>query len=325
MNKVLIISGQTGVGKTDLGVDIAKKYDGEIVSFDSRQVYKHLDIITGKDFDVNTPPQSFTINHQPYSIYFINKIPIWLYDLYDPKENTSAYELIQHAHKVIADIHSRNKLPIIVGGTMFYIKSFLEGFQTDDTEPDWDLRNELELKPVKELQHRLININPQRFEQMTDSDKLNKRRLIRAIEIGNAPIIDNLASRIQHHSYDILHIGLVAEKEILQQRIKKRVQKRLEQGALTEVQSLLDKGYLFTDPGLNSSGYKQLKPYFLNEQTLDEAVNKWILAELDHARRQQMLLRKIKNVELLEQKLITAENNTSEIIAKTEELVYKWR
>jgi tRNA dimethylallyltransferase len=327
MEKVLILSGQTGVGKTDLGVELAKKYNGEIVSFDSRQVYKYLDIITGKDFDSSIPPQTKIIHEKKYLQFFIDNIPVWLYDLYDPKEVVNAFDFVQTAKIVINDVHKRNKLPIIVGGTMFYIQGFLQGFEEQGTVQDWNLRNELENQDVAFLQNMLLDLNPDRLERMNNSDRNNKRRLIRAIEIAEnkKKDIGELAEPLDKNNYDVLHLGLIAKDEILKRRIIARVQKRLKQGAIQEVQSLLDHGYTFDDPGLNTNGYKQLKEYFEKKMTLEDAVHYWERGEIDHARRQKVFLNKMKNVFKIGENEVEENGNSSQLIEKAQEIVYKWR
>ncbi len=323
MQKLLIISGQTATGKTDLGVYLAKKFNGEIVSFDSRQAYKHLNIITGKDFDKNVKCQMSNVKTKTQNLslvgYFKNNVPIWLYDLYDPKEYINAYDFCQRAEIVVDDVIKRGRLPIIVGGTAFYIKSFLQGFESWGTEPNWELRKKLEKLTVEELQKELKTINKERFLKMNQSDRNNKRRLIRAIEIGNVKLVDKKFAQ-----YDRLFSALVLDKEKLKKKIEKRVKKRIKEGAIEEVKKLLATGYSFDDPGMNTLGYKQLKDYFEDVRrplekkvVLQEAINNWTKAEIDYARRQLVFLKKTKQVVFLNPE-------DKDFLAKTKNLVYKW-
>jgi len=318
-NPILIISGQTATGKTDLGVYLAQKFNGEIVSFDSRQAYRYLDIITGKDYDklkIKNEKIKTTIKNLKLFKYFKNSIPIWLYDLYDPKEYVNAYDFCQKAEVVINDILKRGKLPIIVGGTVFYIKSFLEGIPSGGIGQDWQLRRQLEKLSVEDLQIKLKTINMSRFLAMNNSDRNNKRRLIRAIEISKIKN-EKLKNLRNHKKYHHLFLALVLEKERLKEKIIKRVRERIKKGAVEEIKRLLKIGYSFSDPGLNTLGYKQLKDYFQGKTTLDKAGDNWIKAEIDYARRQLVFLKKIKEV-------IFLNPQSKNFLEKTEKLVYKW-
>ncbi|HLL60394.1 MAG TPA: tRNA dimethylallyltransferase, partial [Candidatus Nitrosocosmicus sp.] len=271
-----------------------------------------------------------TINEKELLVYFIDIVPVWLYDLYDPKEVINAYEFVHIADDIIHDIIKRGKLPIIVGGTVFYIKSFLEGFETKGVEADWNLRNDLEFKSVDDLQKMLRTLDKVRIERMNNSDIHNKRRLIRAIEIAKNKMFSTGSNNNSFYSssevekYDVLHLGLLADSEILKKKIEKRVYKRLDQGALEEIQKLLDMGYSFNDPGLNTNGYKQMKDYFLHKIGKEEAIQNWLQGEIDHARRQQMFLKKLKNIHIFDKESIKADGTGTNLIEKSTELVYKW-
>ncbi len=218
MNKVFIITGQTATGKTKLALKLAQKNNGELINCDSRQIYKGLDIITGKDLpkkskiknqksmdsttltiglsEVERPKLQFKIQKKLnnfdigfYELRTINyKLPtkIWLYDIIDPRHYFSSYDWVQCALYVIKDILSRGKTPIIVGGTYFYIKHLLYGFATERIAPNWQLRRELENKSIDELQKILTSLNPQIYLKLNNSDKNNPQRLIRKIEIARS-------------------------------------------------------------------------------------------------------------------------------------------
>jgi len=323
MQKLLIISGQTATGKTDLGLYLAKKFNGEIVSFDSRQAYKYLDTVTGKDYDKNVKCQMLNVKTKAQNLYlakyFKNKIPIWLYDLYDPKEYINAYNFCQVAEVVIGDIIKREKLPIIVGGAIFYIKSFLGGFKTENIDPDWELRKKLERLAVEDLQNKLRKLNKRRLLVMNQSDRNNKRRLVRAIEIEKLKMKSEKlkVKEDRQPKYDFLFLALILNKQKLKEKIRNRVKKRAEAGAINEVNKLLTMGYSFHDSGLNTIGYKQLNDHFQKKINLEEAIGNWTKAEVDYARRQLVFLKKMKHVVFLNPE-------GKNFLAKIDSLVYKW-
>ena len=271
---MIIITGQTATGKTDLAFQYAKKYNGEIINFDSRQIYKYLDIITGKDIPKNsklkiknskltyyliTIHQPPTTNHQPQST------KLWLYDIITPDQYFSSFEYVKLAQKVIKDIKNRGKIPILVGGSYFYLKHLLYGFDYK-VPPNFKLREELNKKSVNELQDILKGLSsPKTLPKMNQSDWHNPRRLIRRIEILQGQSFSRTVLKKESQKLlekNSLFIGLrYQNKDKLRQAIIKRVEKRLAQGAIDEVKRILKMGYKKTDPGLKTIGYKQLIEY----------------------------------------------------------------
>ena len=173
MRKLLIISGPTATGKTKLALKLAKLFGGELISADSRQVYKGMDIGTGKDRGTENRKQKTE-----------NRIHIWGYDLVAPNEEWSAAHFVKLANKLIPKILKRDKLPIVVGGTGLYIKDLLRPPETLFISPNKKLRRLLEKLTLPQLQNKLRRINSRRFNIMNQSDRQNPRRLIRALEIG---------------------------------------------------------------------------------------------------------------------------------------------
>jgi len=198
MDKLLVITGPTATGKTALGIELAKKFDGEIISADSRQVYRGNDEETGKD----------------------HSYPQWGIDIAKPGEDFSVSSFVDFAQKMIADIVARNKLPIIVGGTGLYIKELLIPSETLNIPMDTSLREKLDSYTLEHLQQELIKISPQKWQSMNVSDQKNPRRLIRAIEVVLTPIRDS--GRSQNDGRDILMIGLTGSREIIYQNIVAR-------------------------------------------------------------------------------------------------------
>lgn len=284
---MIVITGQTATGKTKLALELAKKHNGELINFDSRQIYKYLDIITGKDKDVLTTKQW-------------NNITIWLYDIVSPNQYFSSFDFVKQITPVIEDIKKRGKTPILVGGTYLYLKHFLYGIDDDNSPPNFPLREKLNFKSIIELQKKLISLNPQMFENMNHSDKLNPRRLIRKIEV---------ASTIKKATYirsDLKRTDLIPEifiglkykdRSVLRQAIEKRVKDRLKKGAVEEVKKILKMGYKENDPGLKTIGYAQIIKYLSKEFTKEKAIEDWVNKEVQYAKRQLTFMKKDKNIE----------------------------
>ena len=282
-NKLIVVTGQTATGKTTLAIDYSKRQSGEIVNADSRQVYKKLDIVTGKDLKT----------------LIVSKIPLHLFDIVDPKKDFSSFEYVQKAQTVIKDIVERGSIPIIVGGSYFYIQHLLYGHDTEGVRADWELRKDLNKKTAMELQKILTQlVNRSRQEnKMNQSDWNNPRRLIRRIEILSS-ISDSktdVPTSALIDKYEITILGLrFKDKENLIKKVTERVHSRLKEGAIDEVRNLLKTNHATDDPGLKTIGYKQLIKYLLGNGTQEEAVNEWILKEVQYAKRQYTFMKKDK-------------------------------
>lgn len=269
--KLLIICGPTATGKTSLAFSLAKKLNGELVSADSRQVYRGMDIGTGKERD----PDILT----------------WCIDVVNPDEEFSVSHFHTIATEAIANIHKRGKLPIVVGGTGLYIQSLLTPFATAEIPPNAALRKELSTLPLEELQHRLQKEDAKTWEQLNNSDKNNPRRLIRKIELSKSSSYTS-SSPASYPSYDSFIVGLTASSKVLYERIDARVDARVAQGIEQEVQTLIVKGYTWDMPGMNTLGYKEFKGGFS-----PEAVARWKFDEHAYARRQLTWFKKMNGIE----------------------------
>jgi tRNA dimethylallyltransferase len=219
--KLIIVVGPTASGKTALGVFLAKKFNGEIISADSRQVYRGLDLGTGKDL-------------KDYG-----KIKYHLIDIYNPEDKFTLFDWLKLARKAIKDIYERGKLPIIVGGTGLYVQALVEGFKIKNTTKATNVkrysRKYLDSKSTSELQNILEDLAREKLEKI---DKNNPRRLIRAIEIaqeGNEPTK-------KKPDFEVLQIGITLPREELYKKIDKRVERRFRQGMLEEVRMLIKNG-----------------------------------------------------------------------------------
>jgi len=276
MNKLLIICGPTAVGKTNLGLKLAQKFNGQIISADSRQVYQGMDIGTGKDLPKNA-------KKHPSGYYLINNIKLWGYDLVKPDQEFSLAHFIIFAQKTITKIQSQNQLPIIVGGTGLYLKAITQSLDTVNIPPSPQLRRQLNKKSVLELQTILKKNNSKRFQVMNHSDQHNPRRLIRAIEISQSAIKPKKSSL---NRFDVLWLGLKAPLNVLDQRIKFRVDQRISQGSQQEVVKLINQGYSFKLPSMSAMGYKQWQSFFAGKDDLKKVKETWITAEKQYLRRQ---------------------------------------
>ncbi|MBV7389512.1 tRNA (adenosine(37)-N6)-dimethylallyltransferase MiaA [Enterococcus alishanensis] len=270
MEKVLVIVGPTAVGKTSLSIDLAKKFNGEIISGDSLQVYRTLDIGTAKVTEKEK-----------------ERIPHYLIDVKDPNENYSVAEFQKEARKKIVDITATGKLPIVVGGTGLYIQSLLWDYQLGKAETDHDLqlRKKYEIFAEKNgksaLWGQLKALDPLAAEKIHFN---NQKKVIRALEVfeltGRSIFSPEKTPKLL---YNPMIIGLNTERKLLYQRINQRVDQMINDGLLDEAEKL------FVTPTVQAAqgiGYKELFPYFRGEQSLTEATEEIKLQSRRYAKRQ---------------------------------------
>ena len=248
--QVIVIVGPTASGKSNLGILLARKFNGEIISADSRQVYKGMDIGTGKvpkdknqrlylshDRSINTTFKNRT------NKYFSEGIRHYLLDIASPKQNFTVDRYKKLGEKAIQTILNKNKIPIIVGGTGFYIDALVRNLNLPEVPPNKKLRKELEKKTVEELFAKLKKLDPTRAKTI---DSHNKRRLIRALEIISAigtpiPVLNTKYEKL-NSKYSLLWLGVKWPQKKLAERIKLRLDSRLEDGMIKEVQKLIKSG-----------------------------------------------------------------------------------
>lgn len=278
--KAIFIVGPTGVGKTKLAFEVAEKFNGALVSADSVQVFKNLNIISGKDL-----PKGYKY----HAGYFINNSSpsICLLDVVDPTISYSVSDFYKDASAKVLDIVNSKRLPIIVGGTGLYVQVLLNGIETTG-KPNLKLRRKFEKLDVKELQKMLPE---ERLKKFNDSDINNKRRLIRAIES-----FGQKKKLIKRVSFDSLVIGLKTSREELKKRIDIRVEERLQNGALQEARALFKIYEDLTVQVKNANGYKQLFAYLKKEILLEEAIYRWKVSEYRHAKNQMTWFEKYGDV-----------------------------
>ncbi|MFC1909922.1 tRNA (adenosine(37)-N6)-dimethylallyltransferase MiaA [Chloroflexota bacterium] len=255
MNCLLAVVGPTGTGKTSLAVSIAQKFNGEIIGADSRQVYRYMDIGTAKP-----------------SFVELATVPHHIIDIILPNHDFSLAQYQELANKAIKDIQSRNRLPLLVGGTGQYIWGVIEGWEIPRVEPDLQYRQEMERRAEtgENLYKKLTDIDP---EAAVKIDPRNVRRVIRALEVYHrAGERFSWLKRKKSLAYNTLVIGLTAERSELYCRIDSRVDDMINNGLVAEVEDLLTKGYDFTRPAMSGIGYRQIGMYLRNEISLEEAV-----------------------------------------------------
>lgn len=300
--KVLHIVGPTGVGKTDLAFKLAARFNGELVSADSVQVYKGLDIISGKDIPQNSPfthLDKFSNKDFNVGYYTVRNTPIYLLDVVELTFPFSVSQFEKLGDDMIRLILNKKRLPIVVGGTGLYVQSLLKNIETATVAPDLDLRKQLESLGLEELQEKLKKLNKEKFSSMNNSDVNNKRRLIRAIEVSG---IKNCELSIKEERKDALlkykhiQIGLCAPREFLKQRIDRRVDSRLENGAMEEAEKLFKNYSSLTQQVKDANGYKQLFEYLQNKISFEEAIYRWKISEYRHAKNQMTWFKKYGNV-----------------------------
>ena len=245
MDKIIVITGPTGVGKTKMSVELAKRLKGEIINADSMQIYKDLNIGTAK---ITEEEKDGIVHH--------------LFDIKTVNEDYSIYDYQIDARNKIEEIKSKGKTPIFVGGTGLYIKSALYDYKLN-YEKDND---DYEKYSCEELYNILINL-----DKDIQIDKNNKRRLIRAINYykeNNKSINTNKTDKLL---YDVIFIGLTTERSKLYDIINNRVDKMVDNGLIEEVKYFYDNN-IYTKPIINGIGYKELYKYFNNEISLKESI-----------------------------------------------------
>lgn len=293
---LLVVTGQTATGKTKLALSVAQKVSGDILSADSRQVYKYLDIISGKDIMENNFVLVTQIDNWAIGYYTVHNVRIWLYDVIDPKQYFSSYDWVLCAQTVLTMLRTQHKTPLIVGGSYFYIKALVDGL-VSTAMPNWQLRKELETVPVYELQNRLKIIQSDLYTAMNRSDKYNRRRLVRKLEQAQVANQSNGLSPLK--GYKIQWIGLLhSTSNALQKAIEDRIKVRMKQGAMDEVALLMNMGYSSNNPGMQSIGYRQLADYSGTDMNLEQITAQWVVKELQYAKRQKTAISKDERVRL---------------------------
>lgn len=264
--KVIVVLGPTASGKSDFAVELALKHNGEIISADSRQVYKGLDIGTGK------------ITQEE-----MRGIPHYMLDVYEVGEDVNVARYARDASPLIKDILSRDKLPIICGGTGQYIDALIDIASLPEVPPNAKLREELEKKSTEELFKQLEEKDPRRAHMI---DSHNRVRLIRALEItetlGTVP-----EQQSPSRKYNTTIYLLAPSRELLRERITKRLEKRLQVGMVEEVKNIMLQGHTSKTMKKNGLEYTTIGKYLEGELTENEMKEELITKSMQYAKRQE--------------------------------------
>lgn len=278
--KLITVVGTNASGKSDLGVYLAKKYQGEIISADSRQIYKGLDLGTGK-----------------LTMEEMQGIPHYLIDILDVNMPYSVVDFQQQSYAIIDDILKRGKQPFIAGGTGLYTRAVVKGYTFNSVEPNEKLREELETKTTEELYDMLRSISEEAAQR---SNKENRRRIIRALEKYDALGAEGLEEHYEPR-YEVLQLGVTWPNEILHQRIDERMIRRFDAGMIEEVQRLMDEGA--TDEFLENLGleYRYIHRYLIGAyESKEEMYDELARAIKRFAKQQKTWFRKDKDIHWLD-------------------------
>lgn len=283
--KLAVILGPTASGKTDLSVALAKKFNGEIICADSRQVYKKMDVGTAK---VPGRWQSHPLTREEVFVY--QDVPHYLIDFIDPGREFTLADYKELALRKIYEISKRGQLPMLVGGTGLYVHAVVDNLVMPAVPPNKKLRYSLEQKTNRELVAWLAKLDPLTARTV---DHNNQRRLIRALEVciwTGRPFSEQ--QKKGEPLFDCLQIGLNLPRETLCQRIAYRTDKMMEAGLLQEVRALVKQRYSWQLPSMSGTGYRQFADFFANRMSLEKAVELLKRDTRRYARRQMTWFRR---------------------------------
>lgn len=278
--KVIVIVGTNASGKSGLAIRLAQKYNGEVISADSRQVYKGLDIATGK---VTTKE--------------MDGVPHHLIDIVSPQKAYTAADFARDGQKALQNILNRGKLPIIAGGTGFYIDALLNPAILAAVPPNKKLRIELEKKSVEELFKQLMHIDPNRAKDLeTKNEQNHKRRIVRSIEVARAPNILPNEGTSDVPSFEVLWIGLQWDKDELNKRIHTRLYARMRIGMGNEIMRLHKNGLSWKRMEELGLEYRYLSRYIRGKLEKNEMLKLLETKIIQYAKQQRTWFKRNENI-----------------------------
>lgn len=276
--KVIAIAAPTASGKTAYAIELAKQIDGEIISADSRIIYKGFDIVCAKPTKEE-----------------MQSVPHYMIDIVEPEVDYSVANYVDDATVAINNISAKGKTPIVVGGTGLYFKALLEGWALPRVEPNYELREELEKFEIENLLEQLKTLDEKTYNQMIVEPK--KRKIIRAIEVCKSlgEAMSNYSNQ-KEAPYEVEWIGIGMTREELYERVNKRVDIMVEMGAVQETETLLKKHGRIKNL-ISTIGYNEIIQYLDKEITLDRAIELIKQHSRNYAKRQLTWFRKNANLD----------------------------
>jgi tRNA dimethylallyltransferase len=319
-DKLLVICGPTATGKTATALKLAQKYNADLVSADSRQIYKHMDIGTGKDIPEGSVWQLSDLpqpNYQlPIGYWNFAGLRLWGYDLISPLDEYSVAQYVKTASLIIEKIRQDGKNVIVVGGTGLYIKALTDGIETAIIPQNTKLRYFLQELTVDELFDKLAQVDSIKAASLNVSDRRNPRRLVRALEIAQWKMKKKTIKKEEKKISDSLFIGLIAPIEEIELRIKARIIKRIEAGLMNEISKLLSMGVGWNFQSMNTLGYKEFKNYFSGTVDFDEVVAEWKNNERRYVKRQITWFKKENRINWFDITKKDWEGNMEKVVEK---------
>jgi len=286
---LIIVVGPTATGKTDLVFKLAQKNKCDIVSADSRQVYKHMSIGTGKDI-----PHGFFYQSNSPGFFTNKEIKIWGYDLVNPWEEYSVSHYLKDAKKIFKSLEN-DQFAYVVGGTGFYIHGLIDGIETVSIPKNSALRQKLKDMSADDLYEMLGHLDGVKAASLNSSDKKNKLRLVRAIEIASSKKAIKKKKPVAWQ-YTPIFVGLDLTDRLLYKRIEDRILKRVKAGLESEIDWLLSHGVSWQDQAMSSLGYRQWKGYYEGSKSIEEVLAAWYKAEKKFIKRQRKWFRRNKRI-----------------------------
>jgi tRNA dimethylallyltransferase len=286
--KVFCLVGPTGVGKTEVAIELARKYDLDIISADSRQIYKYMDIGTAKPVLADSGKRSA-----------VSGVRFHLIDIVTPDVLYSAVDFARDAEKVIKELTREDRRFILVGGSGLYLKALFEPFFSAPPR-DLKLRQALEKEPLDKLYERLKTIDPISAQRINPSDR---QRIIRALELYQTtrkPLSEQIKGPYRESQFSPYYVGLTMDRKVLYEKINNRFDQMVDEGLVDEVKHLLKLGYDKNLNALNAIGYREILSFLNQEISLSEAIHLAKSRSRAYAKRQYTWFRKAEGINWIE-------------------------